>query len=151
LVASKFTGALPAQLIADEPKFTVATPVVAERCKLAAKVKLKFPVLKVPAIALIEKTVTALTSVHAPFAPLKTTPIAPNVTLLVAIVFPVVVAIKLTLAPVVDVNTTPVAAFIQLPEQLITAVAPDVIVTLPIAGPAIVMSSALAFVPTVTA
>jgi hypothetical protein len=48
-------------------------------------------------------------------------------------------------------NTTPVAAFVQLPKQLMTAVAPDVMVTLPDAGPAIVMSKAAALVPTVTA
>jgi len=66
-------------------------------------------------------------------------------------VLPVVVAKKLMVAPVVVVNTTPVAALVQLPEQLITAVAPDVMVTLPVAGPAMVMSNAAAFVPTVTA
>ena len=62
-----------------------------------------------------------------------------------------VVAKKLTTAPVVGLNTTPVAAFVQLLKQLMTAVAPIVKVTLPDAGPAIVMSCAAAFVPTVTA
>ena len=109
-------------------------------------------VLKAPAVTVnVLVAVKALPSVHSPPTPFKTTSIAPSVTVLVVIVFPVVVAKKLMVAPVVVVNTTPVAALVQLPEQLITAVAPDVMVTLPARGPAIVMSNAAAFVPTVTA
>jgi hypothetical protein len=52
LVVDKLIGVLPPQVTVEEPKFIVATPVVDERCKLAPKVTLKFPVLKVPASGL---------------------------------------------------------------------------------------------------
>jgi hypothetical protein len=71
--------------------------------------------------------------------------------MLVVTVLPVDVAKKFKAAPLVEENTTPVAALNQLPYTLMTAVAPDVIVTLPEPGPTMLTSRQAAFVPIVTA
>ena len=112
----------------------------------------KLPVLKSPLLTVIcAVQVNALPNVHPPPTPLKITAITPNEILLVVTVLPVVVARKFIVAPAVVVNTTPVAALNQLPYTLMTAVAPDVMVTLPAAGPAMLTSRQTAFVPIVTA
>jgi len=148
----KPTGLVPLQVIADAPNVIERVNEPVDVSELSEQAKP--PVLKAPCKTVIEfptVVVKALPKVQPPPAPFKEINAVLNVTLLVVMVLPVVVAKKLTTAPAVVVNTTPVAAFVQLPEQLITAVAPIVMVTLPTAGPAIVMSNAAAFVPTVTA
>jgi hypothetical protein len=111
----------------------------------------KLPVLNVPELVNTPLQVIADPRVQPPPTPPKTIFMFPSVTLFVLIVLLVVVSKKFIAAPEVVVNTTPVAALVQLPNTLITAVAPDVIVTLPVAGPAIVTSKQTAFVPIVTA
>jgi hypothetical protein len=112
----------------------------------------RLPVLKVPLLGVIcAVEVNALPNVHPPPTPLNTTAIGPNVTMLVVTVLPVDVARKFKAAPEVVVKTTPVAALNQLPYTLMTAVAPDVMVTLPTAGPAMVISRQVEAVPIVTA
>ena len=69
---------------------------------------------------------------------------------LVVTVLPIDVAKKFTV-PAAVVNATPVAALSQLPYTLITAVAPDVIVTVFAAGPEMLISKQEEAVPIVTA
>ena len=153
LVAARLTGPVPEQIIVEAFRFIALTLVVVVERKLF-NVIANPPVSNVPARMVGEAPpviVTALPNVQPPPTPLKFTVIAPNVILLVVTVLPVVVARKFKAAPAVVVKTTPVAALNQLPYTLMTAVAPDVMVTLPTAGPAMLTSRQTAFVPIVTA
>ena len=153
LVAAKLSTVVPEQVITEAFRFIALTFVVVVERKLFSVIA-NPPVSNVPARMVGEApavTVNALPNVQPPPTPLKFTVIAPNVILLVVTVLPVVVAKKFTIAPEVVVKTTPVAALNQLPYTLMTAVAPDVMVTLPTAGPAMLTSRQTAFVPIVTA
>ena len=82
--------------------------------------------------------------------PLKFKKVFASETPLVVTVLPVDVAKKF-MVPAAVLKATPVAAFSQLPNTLMTAVAPDVIVTVFAAGPAMLISRQVEAVPIVAA
>jgi hypothetical protein len=101
-------------------------------------------VLKVPLVRVIVLVcVIALPRVHPPPTPLKITPMAPRLILLVVTVFPVDVATKFSADPDVVENATPVAALVQEPYTLSTEVDAVENVSVPPVAPTAVRSKQL--------
>lgn len=90
------------------------------------------------------KTDSALPSVQPPPTPLKVTELPKAIPMVM--VLPVVVAVNVIVAD--HVRVTPVEATVMLPATVMFELPAQV--TLPVAGPAIVMSAQVAPVPTVT-
>jgi hypothetical protein len=153
LVAARPTGPVPEQMIAEAFSFIVLAFVVVVEAKLF-NVIANPPVSNVPARMLGEPPpviVKLLPRVQYPLTPLNFTVSPSNVTLLVVNVLPEDVARKFKIEPAALLKATPVAAFSQLPCTLRTeGVAKYVTVTVPVAGPEMLISRQVEAVPIVT-